>query len=425
MKILILGAGGREHALAYKISQSPLVTALYCAPGNPGMAEYAQCIALNLSCHDEIVHFCQKAQIDFVVVGPEGPLVAGLVDILEEKNILAFGPRKKAALLEGSKGFSKDFLKRHNIKTAAYQRFTDCAAAKQYVQEKGAPIVVKADGLASGKGVVVAQTTQEALQAVQSCFSGAFGASGSEIVIEEFLQGEELSFFCLCDGERALAFGAAQDHKRVGENDTGANTGGMGAYAPPYFFTKELETTIMEEIALPTLKGMAKEGAPFRGILFLGLMLTKEGVFVIEYNVRFGDPECQILMMLLEGDVLPFFIAAAQGKLENMQPEWKKQSAITIVFAAKGYPEKPQTGTVIHNLAALQGMPHLQIFHGQTKYQDGHLVANGGRVLYITAAGDDIEHARSAAYEAIKKIDWPEGFYRSDIAARALANYKK
>jgi len=420
MKVLLIGSGGREHALAWKLSASAKLEKLYCAPGNPGIAEFAELVALDVTDHKAVIAFTKDKAIDLVVVGPEAPLVAGLADDLRAENIRVFGPSKDAAQLEGSKGFTKDLCARFNIPTGAYGRFNNAPKAKAYIREMGAPIVVKADGLAAGKGVIVAMTLDEALDAVDMCFEGAFGAAGAEVVVEEFLDGEEASFFCICDGKTALPLGSAQDHKRVGDGDTGVNTGGMGAYAPAPVMTPEIVERTMRELIEPTMRGMAEIGAPFSGVLFLGLMINKDGPKLIEYNTRFGDPECQVLMMRLESDLLDLINAAVDGKLDEVSLDWKNDPALTIVMAAEGYPASPKKGSVIRGLETLEGVDGLKVFHAGTAEKDGQIVANGGRVLNITAIDATVAGAQAKAYDAVKKIDWPEGFYRSDIGWRAV-----
>ncbi|MGN8020055.1 phosphoribosylamine--glycine ligase [Phyllobacterium sp. 22229] len=423
MNVLLIGSGGREHALAWKIAASPVLTKLYCAPGNPGIADEAECVALDPADHAAIVAFCKEKAVDFVVVGPEAPLVAGIADDLRTAGISVFGPSRAAAQLEGSKGFTKDLCARFNIPTGAYGRFADAATARAYVEKQGAPIVVKADGLAAGKGVVVAMTVQEALDAVDACFDGAFGGAGAEVVVEEFLDGEEASFFCLCDGKTALPFGTAQDHKRVGDGDTGANTGGMGAYSPAPVMTQAIIDRTMRELIEPTMRGMAEIGAPFSGVLFAGLMITGDGPKLIEYNTRFGDPETQVLMLRLKDDVLLLLKATADGALDQMSVRWNDDPALTVVMAAKGYPASPQKGSVIRGVDVAQS-DTVRIFHAGTAEKDGALVANGGRVLNVTASGKTVQQAQDAAYAAIARIDWPEGFYRRDIGWRAIAREK-
>ncbi|MCX2695849.1 MULTISPECIES: phosphoribosylamine--glycine ligase [Ochrobactrum] len=420
MKVLLIGSGGREHALAWKLAASKKLTKLYCAPGNPGIAEFAECVTLDVTDHKAVIAFAKDKAIDLVVVGPEAPLVAGLADDLRTENIRVFGPSKDAAQLEGSKGFTKDLCARFDIPTGAYGRFNNAPKAKAYIREMGAPIVVKADGLAAGKGVIVAMTLDEALDAVDMCFEGAFGAAGAEVVVEEFLDGEEASFFCICDGKTALPLGSAQDHKRVGDGDTGVNTGGMGAYAPAPVMTPEIVERTMRELIEPTMRGMAEIGAPFSGILFAGLMIGKDGPKLIEYNTRFGDPECQVLMMRLESDLLDIINAAVDGKLDEVTLDWKNDPALTIVLAAEGYPASPQKGSLIRGLETLTDVEGLKVFHAGTAEKDGQIIANGGRVLNITAIAETVAEAQSKAYDAVKQIDWPQGFYRSDIGWRAV-----
>ncbi len=423
MNVLLIGSGGREHALAWKLSASPMLTKLYAAPGNPGIAKVAECVALDATDHASIVAFCRDKAIDLVVVGPEAPLVAGLADDLRQAGFKVFGPSAAAAELEGSKGFTKDLCAEHGIPTAAFGRFRNAADASAYVRGVGAPIVVKADGLAAGKGVTVAMTIEEALAAIDECFSGSFGVAGEEVVVEEFLTGEEASAFYLCDGVTALPFGTAQDHKRVGEGDTGPNTGGMGAYSPAPVMTREIEAQVMNEIIEPTLRGMAAMGRPFSGVLFAGLMLTDEGPKLIEYNVRFGDPETQVLMLRLKDDLLVLLNAAADGQLAHMSTRWRDATALTVVMAAEGYPATPLKGTVISGLEAA-GADGVEIFHAGTAMTDGHLVANGGRVLNVTAIAPTVTDAARKAYAAVDLIDWPKGFCRRDIGWRAIEREK-
>ncbi len=419
MNVLLIGSGGREHALAWKLAASPMLTKLYAAPGNPGIAREAECVALDAADHDAVLSFCRTNAIDLVVVGPEAPLVAGLADYLRDGGIAVFGPSAEAARLEGSKGYTKDLCARMDIPTAAYRRFNNAPKAKAYLREVGAPVVVKADGLAAGKGVTVAMTLEEALSAVDDCFEGAFGGAGAEVVVEEFLTGEEASFFCLCDGKIALPFGTAQDHKRVGEGDTGPNTGGMGAYSPASVMTPELVDQVMREIVEPTMRGMAETGAPFSGVLYAGLMLTADGPKLIEYNVRFGDPECQVLMMRLKDDLLVLLKAAADGQLGHMSVRWRDEAALTVVMAAKGYPGTPEKGGAIRGLAEA-GSGGVEVFHAGTAEKDGAIVANGGRVLNVTATGRTVAEARDKAYAAVERIDWAQGFCRRDIGWREI-----
>ena len=418
MKVLLIGSGGREHALAWKLAQSPKLTKLFAAPGNPGIAEHAELLPLDVDDHAAVLKFCRDAGIDLVVVGPEAPLVAGLADRLREGGIATFGPSAAAAQLEGSKGFTKDLCARYGIPTGAYQRFTDAEAAKAYVQEQGAPIVIKADGLAAGKGVTVAMTPDEALAAVDDCFDGAFGAAGAEVVVEAFLDGEEASFFCLCDGKTALPLATAQDHKRVGDGDTGPNTGGMGAYSPAPVMTPEMVERTMKEIIEPTIRGMAESGHPFTGVFFAGLMITARGPELIEYNVRFGDPECQVLMMRLKSDLLALLHAAATGTLHRASAEWSQDVALTVVMASKGYPGTYEKNTPIGALPQTAG--NEQIFHAGTAMKDGRLVATGGRVLNVTATGKTVAEAQAKAYALVDRVSWENGFTRRDIGWRAI-----
>jgi phosphoribosylamine---glycine ligase len=417
MNILLIGSGGREHALAWKLAQSPRLGTLYAAPGNPGISQHATLAALDVTDHGTVIDFCRKQQIGLVVVGPEQPLVDGLADSLRAAHIRCFGPSKAAAQLEGSKGFTKDFCARHRIPTAAYGRFTNAAAARAYITQQGAPIVIKADGLAAGKGVVVAMTLDEALAAVDDIFATPAGAS---VVVEEFMEGEEVSFFVLSDGTYALPMAAAQDHKRVYDGDLGPNTGGMGAYSPAPIFEAALEARALAEIILPTIAGMRADGRPYVGVLFAGLMLTKDGPKLIEYNCRFGDPECQVLMLRLESDLLPLLLAACDGTLETVTPSWRPDTALTVVMAAEGYPGTPRKGTVIKGIDAASALPETFIFHAGTKMDGNDLRADGGRVLTVTATGKDVRTAQARAYAAVDLIDWPEGFCRRDIGWRAV-----
>ncbi|KQV43707.1 MULTISPECIES: phosphoribosylamine--glycine ligase [unclassified Rhizobium] len=419
MKVLLIGSGGREHALAWKLAQSPLMTKLYAAPGNPGIAEEATIVPVDTDDHDAVLAFCKDESIDFVVVGPEAPLVAGLADKLRAAGIAVFGPSAAAAQLEGSKGFTKDICAKYDIPTGAYQRFSAAEPAKAYVREQGAPIVIKADGLAAGKGVTVAMTLDEALDAIDACFSGTFGAAGAEVVVEAYLDGEEASFFCLCDGVNALPLASAQDHKRVGDGDTGPNTGGMGAYSPAPVMTDEMVARTMKEIIEPTIRGMADSGHPFQGVLFAGLMITAKGPELIEYNVRFGDPECQVLMMRLESDLLPLLYATATGGLDRLDAVWRDVVALTVVMASKGYPGSYDKNTPIEALPA--DTASAKVFHAGTALKDGTLVATGGRVLNVTAMGESTGAAQTAAYDAVDKVRWENGFCRRDIGWRAVA----
>ncbi len=421
MNVLLIGSGGREHALAWAISASPLLTKLWCAPGNGGISELAECVALDPADHAGIIAFCRQSKIDFVVVGPEAPLVAGLVDDLQAAGIKAFGPNKAAAQLEGSKAFTKDLCAECGIPTGAYGRFTDAASAKRYAAAtQRLPVVVKADGLAAGKGVVIAETRAATDAAIDACFGGAFGAAGAEVVIEEFLAGEEVSFFALCDGTNVLPLATAQDHKRVGDGDQGPNTGGMGAYSPAPVATPEIEARIMAEIIRPTVAGMAKRGTPFRGVLYAGIMVTADGPKIYEYNVRFGDPECQVLMMRLKSDFLAALLATADGVLGSFDLRWRDEVALTVVMAANGYPGDYQRGSEIKGLDKAATLPHVAIFHAGTRREDGRMLANGGRVLCVTAIGRTVCEAQRRAYEAVDAVNWPGGFCRRDIGWRAI-----
>jgi len=420
MNVLLIGAGGREHALAWALSASPLLDTLFCAPGNAGIAEIAACVRLDPADPDAVIQFCRDRRVELVMIGPEAPLVAGLGDALGAAGIRYVGPTKAAAQLEGSKGFTKDLCREANIPTAAYGRFTNADAAKAYLASQNLPIVIKADGLAAGKGVVIAATRDEAVAAIDACFSGAFGQAGSEVVIEDFLDGEEASFFALCDGVTALPLASAQDHKRVGDGDTGPNTGGMGAYSPAPVMTDDITKRVMAEIILPTVETMARRGTPFRGVLFAGLMITDAGPKLIEYNVRFGDPETQVLMIRLKSDLLAALLATADGVLKDFDLRWSGDAALTVVMAAEGYPGTPIKGTEIKGLEAAKLVPNVEIFHAGTRREDGRLLADGGRVLNVTGRGKTVAEAREAAYAAIAKIDWPGGFFRKDIGWRAL-----
>jgi phosphoribosylamine---glycine ligase len=424
MNILLLGSGGREHALAWKIAASPLTDRLFCAPGNAGIAQEAQCVALDLGDHAAIIAFCRTAGIDFVVVGPEAPLCVGIVDDLEAAGIKAFGPSRVAAQLEGSKGFTKDLCRTASIPTAAYERFRTAHEAKAHVRARVAPIVVKADGLAAGKGVVVAESVAEAEAAIEMILGGDLGAAGAELVIEEFLTGEEASFFALCDGETALPLASAQDHKRAFDGDKGPNTGGMGAYSPAPIIDAAMSARVMAEIILPTLRAMKDMGAPYKGVLYAGLMINAEGPKLIEYNVRFGDPECQVLMPRLMSDLVPALLASRDGVLKSLDLRWHHQTALTVVMAAKGYPGAYAKGSAIEGLAEAAAVDGVEIFHAGTKLDGGRIVANGGRVLNVSALGATVTEAQARAYAAIARIRWPEGFCRHDIGWRAIAREK-
>jgi phosphoribosylamine--glycine ligase len=430
MRVLVVGSGGREHALCWKIADSPLCDALLCAPGNAGIAAVATCVPVGAEDIDGLCALVARERIDFVVVGPEAPLVLGLVDRLQAMGVKAFGPTASAARLEGSKAFMKGVLTKYNVPTAWYGRFDDAAKAKAFVTEKGAPIVVKADGLAAGKGVILCQTVAEAHGAIDSMMTErAFGDAGATVVIEEFLEGEEASFFALVDGKTALPLVAAQDHKAVGDGDTGPNTGGMGAYSPAAIIDAAMQARIMREIVEPTVRGMAAEGCPFTGVLFAGLMIGKAGPKTLEFNARFGDPECQVLMARMKSDLLPALIAAADGQLANFDLRWHDEAALVVVMAANGYPGMPQKGTVIEGLDAAAQQKDVLVFHAGTKTEmrDGRsvIVANGGRVLGITGIGKTVAEAQQRAYAGVDAIHWPGGFCRRDIGWRALAREKK
>ncbi len=420
MNILVVGSGGREHALCWALAASPLTRKLYCAPGNGGIAGTAACLEIDPMDFDSLVAACRKHEIDFVVVGPEAPLVAGLVDRLRREDIKSFGPTAAAAALEGSKGFTKDLCTTYGIPTAGYGRFSAAGPAHDYIAGQGTPVVVKADGLAAGKGVIIAETTKEADAAVDDILGGRFGEAGSQVIIEEYLTGEEASFFALVDGTAVLPFGSAQDHKRAGDGDTGPNTGGMGAYSPAPAVTPTLEAEIMERIIRPTVEGLAAMGRPYTGVLYAGLMLTDQGLKLLEYNVRFGDPECQVLMARLHSDLLPLLLAAADGVLDHVDVRWRDDAALCVVMAANGYPGAYDKGSVIGNLAAADGDDNVTVFHAGTKRDGGKILANGGRVLGVTALGADVADAQTRAYRAVDEIDWLSGFCRRDIGYRAI-----
>ena len=422
MKILVVGSGGREHALCWAIRRSPLCETLYCAPGNAGIAEMATLVPIGAEDVEALEIFAREQKVDLVVVGPEGPLVAGLVDRLDAAGIKAFGPSAAAARLEGSKGFMKDMVAKAGIPTAAYGRFTDAEAAKAFIRQNGAPIVVKTDGLAAGKGVVVAMSEDEALTAVDQMMTGKqFGSAGDELVIESFLSGEEASFFAIIDGKTALPLIAAQDHKRVGDGDKGPNTGGMGAYSPAPVVTDEVAQKIMDRCVTPLVETMAREGAPYRGVLFAGLMIENGEPTLIEYNVRFGDPECQVLMARLDSDIVELLLAACDGKLAGYQLAWKPDPAMVVVMAAAGYPGSYKKGGVIGGFDAANSVPGVKVLHAGTATDaNGHVIATGGRVLGITASAPTLAEARERAYQAVDKIEWEDGFCRRDIGWRAL-----
>jgi len=421
MKILLLGSGGREHALAWKMAASPLTDKLYCAPGNAGIAREAECVAIDLADHAAVIGFCRKNGVDFVVVGPEAPLCAGIVDDLEAAGIKAFGPSRAAARLEGSKGFTKDLCRANGIPTASFDKFDDPATAEAYVRDKNVPLVVKADGLAAGKGVIVPETVEATIAAI-----GAIDRDvGGPIVIEEKLEGEEASFFALCDGETAIALATAQDHKRAHDGDTGPNTGGMGAYSPAPNIDAAMSARIMAEIIDPTMRAMRAMGAPYNGVLYAGLMMTREGPKLIEYNARFGDPETQVLMLRLKSDLVPALLASRDGVLKSFDLRWYAEPALTVVMAAKGYPGNYKRGTVIAGLDEAAKVEGVEIFHAGTKAESGKILADGGRVLNVSAIGETVREAQARAYEAIGRILWPDGFYRHDIGWRAVEREAK
>ena len=422
MRVLVVGGGGREHALCWALAASPLLTKLFCAPGNAGIAEVAECVAIGAEDIPGLVSFAKDKAIDLVVVGPEAPLTLGLAGACSAAGLKCFGPSAAAARLEGSKTFTKEVADAAGAPTAAWARFTDAAAARAYIREKGAPIVVKADGLAAGKGVVVAATIAEAEAAIADIMEDRIhGEAGASVVIEECLVGEEISFFALCDGTTALPLGAAQDHKRVGDGDTGPNTGGMGAYSPPPIFTDALQENVMAHIIRPVLAEMARRGAPFKGVLFAGLMITAAGPKLIEFNVRFGDPECQVLMLRLKSDLLPALLAACDDELARFDLRWEALHAVVVVMAARGYPGSYAKGSEIRGVEVAGQVPGVQVFHAGTAWRDdGALIATGGRVLGISATGKTLREARDAAYAAVDRLDWPGGFCRRDIGWRAL-----
>ena len=420
MNILILGSGGREHALAWAIKQNPKTDRLIAAPGNAGFAQLCETAEINILDAGQVVEFCEENAIDFVVIGPEGPLVAGVADATRAAGFLTFGPSAAAARLEGSKSFTKEICDACGAPTAAYARFTSADAARDHVRRAGAPIVIKADGLAAGKGVVVAMTLDEALAAIDDMFGGEFGAAGAEVVVEEFMTGEEASFFVLTDGVNAVPVGTAQDHKRVGDGDTGPNTGGMGAYSPAPVLTDAVAARAMAEIVMPTIREMARRGTPYQGVLYAGLMIKDGAPRLVEYNARFGDPETQVLMMRLGAQVLDLLLACAEGRLDQARVNWADDHALTVVVAAKGYPGSYQKGSVINGLDRMPEDSRHMVFHAGTTLRDGLITANGGRVLNITARGATLEDARNRAYAMIDLLDWPDGFCRSDIGWRAL-----
>ncbi|MGH6753216.1 MAG: phosphoribosylamine--glycine ligase [Bradyrhizobium sp.] len=421
MRILVIGSGGREHALCWAIAGSPLADRVYCAPGNAGIAKDAECVALDITDHPAVIDFCKAHKVDFVVVGPDAPIAAGMVDVLNAAGFKAFGPTKAAGRLESSKTFTKNLCRDNNIPTAAYAHFTDAEKAKAYIRKQGAPIVIKADGLAAGKGVVVAMNEAEALDAVDMMFGGGFGEAGAEVVVEEFMVGEEASFFALCDGEHALELATAQDHKRAFDGDKGPNTGGMGAYSPAPVMTEAMRARVMDEMIYPTLRAMKAMGSPYKGVLFAGVMVTKDGPKLVEYNARFGDPETQVLMMRMMSDLLPALIASADGQLKNFSLRWFDDVALTVIMATRGYPGSYGKGSVISGLDEAAKVEGVEIFHAGTIAKDGKILASGGRVLNVCAMGKTVTQAQQRAYAAVDRINWPEGFCRRDIGWQAVA----
>lgn len=421
MKILVIGGGGREHALVWKIAQSPLVTKLYCAPGNPGTAALAENVPIAVDQLDQLLEFAQANTIDLTVVGPEQPLSLGIVDLFEANGLKIFGPSKDAAYIEGSKAFSKDLMQKYNVPTAAYGVFTDLVEAEAFIKRTGAPIVVKADGLAAGKGVIIAQTGDEALEAVRDMLSGnAFGAAGSRVVIEEFLTGEEASFLVITDGRQIIPLASAQDHKAVFDGDQGPNTGGMGAYSPAPVVTADIHHKAMQQVLRPAIDGMAAEGRPYRGVLYAGLMVKDGQVKTLEFNARFGDPECQPLLMRMKSDIVPVLLAVANGDLTGLELEWHDKAAVCVVMAAEGYPGDYRKGDAIEGLEKAAELDDLYVFHAGTAARDSLCVTNGGRVLGVTALGDTVKDAIEAAYRGVARITWPGVQYRSDIGRKAL-----
>ena len=421
MKLLLVGSGGREHALAWALSASPLITELYCAPGNAGIAKIAHRVPIAADALDDLLAFAKEKRIDFAVIGPEAPLVAGIVDLFEAGGIRTFGPSRKAAQIEGSKAFVKELCAENAIPTAAYKNCEDIHSAKEFAASLPLPVVIKADGLAAGKGVIIAETRKKSDEAIEAMFGGAFGGAGKRVVIEEFLEGEELSFFALTDGTHVLPLAGAQDHKRVSDGDVGPNTGGMGAYSPAPIMNDALQAIILSRIIQPTVDAMRARGTPYRGVLFAGLMITADGPKLIEYNCRFGDPECQVLMLRLKSDLLPALIAVRDGILDSVDLRWTDEAALTVVMATRGYPGSYEKGSEIRGLSEAGQISGVEIFHAGTEERDGKIVAVGGRVLNVCALGRDVREAQSKAYEALSHIDWPNGFYRQDIGWRAIA----
>ncbi|MDA0902488.1 MAG: phosphoribosylamine--glycine ligase [Proteobacteria bacterium] len=421
-KVLVIGNGGREHAIIHKIKESPLVSEIFCINGNGGICEIANCVAdINVNDHEAIIKFCRDKAIDLVVVGPEQPLVEGIVNDLKDADINVFGPSRMAAKLEGSKIFTKEICDEYDIPTAKYQAFQNQEDAIEYLDFIDMPCVIKADGIAAGKGVVIAQNKKEATKAIEEIFGGKFGDAGKELIIEEFLEGEEVSFFAICDGKKALFCGTAGDHKKVGEGETGPNTGGMGTYSPSPFISNDLRKQIMVDIINPTMTAMRYKGSAFVGFLFAGLILTKKGPKLLEFNTRLGDPEAQTILLRLESDLFQLMLKATEGNLENCGITFSDKSAVCVVMAAKGYPDSYQKNTEIKNLQSVQDSnPNITIFHAGTKKENGKILANGGRVLGVAALGHNIEEAREEAYKAVEKIEWSDGFYRKDIALKAI-----
>lgn len=420
MNILILGSGGREHALAWAVLQNPKCDRLIVAPGNAGIDQIAECASLDVENPSAVCEFCSENSIDFIIVGPEAPLAAGVVDMLKDAGFLVFGPTQAAAQLEASKSFTKEICDAAKAPTAAWARFTEAEPAKAYIRQTGAPIVVKADGLAAGKGVVVAMDEETAIRAIDDMFDGAFGSAGAEVVIEDFMDGEEASFFVLSDGTNVLPIGTAQDHKRAFDGDDGPNTGGMGAYSPAPVMSPAIQQQTLDQIIKPTMDEMARQGTPFEGVLFAGLMIEDGQARLVEYNVRFGDPECQALMMRLGAQALDLMLACAEGRLDQARVNWADDHALTVVLATRGYPGAYEKGSVINGLDTLPETSSQMVFHAGTTARGGHITATGGRVLAVTARGASLKEARDQAYAMVGQIDWPEGFCRKDIGWRAL-----
>jgi len=425
INVLIIGTGGREHSLAWAIAKSPMLERLYCSPGNAGMAQMSTCVELDIDNHQAVIDFSVDKNIEFVVIGPEAPLVDGLSDSLKSEGIMAFGPSAAAAQLEGSKAFTKDLCGAHNIPTAAYGRFKEANAAKAYLHSQKMPIVIKADGLAAGKGVIIAEDLRQAQAAIDDIFNGQFGAAGLELIIEEFMTGEEASFFVLVDGEHCLAMASAQDHKQVGDGDVGPNTGGMGAYSPAAVMNEDMCARTMSLIIEPTVRALGQAGTPFCGVLYAGLMITSQGPKLIEYNVRFGDPECQVLMMRLKSDLLPALMATADGSLADITLDWHDQAALSVVMATHGYPGPYSKGSTINELDEAGEQESVTVFHAGTAQNNSQIIATGGRVLNVTALGATVSEAQARAYKAVDAIDWPEGFCRRDIGWRAIEREKE